>query len=649
MSLQNVLLIKPPGRHGLSFAMDLIPTGLEYLAAVIEGSVHEVTILDLEMERGSCNEVTKKYLSALDPDVVGISMSATDHSVGLEIAKMAKSKGAVTVLGGYHPTAIPGELLSHPEVDVVVRGEGEATMHELVVKGRPKGILGVSYKEDSSIIHNSDRKPIEDLDSLPQPARHFRRYKYRTRVMRDREHDVLTTSRGCSGRCTFCCEPYMCRSHQRYRSPQNVVDEILEIVSFHHDRPVSIEVTDPNFLGRPERVETICGLLALYDLDIRFGVKVRADSVARYPDLIRKMISVGFEGFEMGIESPSMYDIESVSKGMKTDAHLQAVRNIKQWGGNAGGTFVIGLPGQTEEQILTSPEYAKKIGLTSAAFGIATPFPGTDFYRQLESKGLITETNWDRYDEMHSAFKNEHYSSKRIEELASICMARYWTLDTLIEKERMRLIRHHDKRTLASFIDDKLQELGFSLEMGLQLQDKGLNKHVQSIIAASADPNVERYTKDIGLHNILEMETFLRILGSQTLQITIRNQGINITSWIAKTTPDGVEYIKVVPGRADTSTIDLAVNLDDFKIGKGEDLNLLDSIRIAEKMMVSNRGIKRSWNLIRFLLATSFESFGYFGLTMSDRTEKAFNDLHYPVTKASKKNPSRQRYRRLSY
>ena len=234
MSFKRILLIKPSGRHGLSFAFDIIPTGLEYIAAYIEDAVDEVNIIDLELEPKPIQRTVEKYLDILKPDLVGISMSATEHSEGLEIARLAKNRDAMVALGGYHPTVIPDELLSHTQVDFVVRGEGERTIHKLVTKGDVKGVNGVSYKDGNEIFHNPDREFIEELDSLPFPARHLRRYVYHTTLMRDREHDVLTTSRGCWGRCSFCCEPSMSNSHQRYRSPENVMDEILEIVKFHN-------------------------------------------------------------------------------------------------------------------------------------------------------------------------------------------------------------------------------------------------------------------------------------------------------------------------------------------------------------------------------------------------------------------------------
>jgi len=619
MSFKRLLLVKPSGRHGLSYAFDLIPTALEYIAATAEDIAENVTILDLEMEHRPFEEAVKESLMALDPDLVGITMSATEHSEGLEIARLAKSHGALTVLGGYHPTAIPDELLSQPQVDLVVRGEGEITMRELVEKGGPQGVRGVSYRKKEQIIHNPDREFIENLDSLPFPARHLRRYAYGTRTSHDREYDVLTTSRGCYGRCTFCCEPTMSKGHQRFRSPENVMEEILEMDSFHNHKPLSVDITDPHFLGRPALAERLCDLLAPHELDIRFGVKVRADSVAKHPDIVRKMIAVGIEGFEMGIESPNMEDIESVSKGLNTDVHIQAVNNIKRWGGSAGGTFVIGLPNQTEDQILEFPTYAKRIGLTSTAYGIATPFPGTRFYEDLNAQGRIFETDWNRYDEMHSIFKSKHISSERIEELASICMARFWTVDTFLEKERMHVIRHASKRPLSKFIAERAHELSFSVEMGAQLQNKNLGKHVLAVIEASADPRVEDYTREVGVHDLIDMSLFLRLLGDQTVQLTVMSNGTAVTSWILKTTRDEVEYVRVIPGKSDLNTINLDVDLNYFEFGGDHGLNVIDRIRILGKMLASNRGVKKQPNMMRLLMAGGIELVvGY--LKTSDRT-----------------------------
>ncbi|MBS3801760.1 MAG: cobalamin-dependent protein [Candidatus Thermoplasmatota archaeon] len=613
MSFKRILLIKPSGRHGLSFAFDIIPTGLEYIAAYVEDVVDEVNIIDLEMEPKPIQKTVEKYLNILKPDLVGISMSATEHSEGLQIARFAKNKDITTVLGGYHPTAVPDELLSHPQVDIIVRGEGEHIMHELITKGDAKCVNGVSYKEGKEIIHNPNQEFIEDLDSFPFPARHLRRYTYHNTLMQDRKHDVLTTSRGCWGRCSFCCEPHMSNSHQRYRSPENVIDEIFEIVKFHNEKPLSIEVTDPHFMGNPKLVERFCDILSENDLDIRFGVKVRPDSIAKHPEIVRKMIAAGIEGFEMGIESPNMKDINSTSKGLKTDVHVKAANNIRKWGGSAGGTFVIGLPEQTEDEILKFPEYAKKIGLTSSAYGIATPYPGTKFYDDLNSQGLIFETDWNKFDEMHSVFKTKHLSSKRTEELASICMAKFWTIDTFIEKERIRKRKYKTKTPLTTFIANRLSELTFSVDAGSQLQGGNFSQHAQEFLEASPDPVIKRYTETVGMHNVIEMSRFLRLLGDQTIQVTVKNNGTPPTSWIFKTTKDTVEHIQVIQGKLNEITINFNVNIQDFQLDGQQNLSQIDNLRIVVKLLSSNKGIKQRFNMMRLFAAGGIEFIKYLG------------------------------------
>ena len=630
-------MIKPSGRHGISFAFDIIPTGLEYIAAYIENDVDEINIIDLEMEPKPIHETVKRYLDELKPDLVGISMSATEHTEGFEIAKMAHDRGIATILGGYHPSAIPDELLSHPEVDFIIRGEGERAFKELVKKGNAKGVKGISYRDDGEIIHNPDQDFIEDLDSLPFPARHLRRYKYYLSLANGKEHDVITTSRGCWGRCSFCCEPTMSGSNQRYRSPEKVMEEILEIVKFHDGKPLSIEITDPHFMGRPELVERLCELLASHKLDIGFIAKVRPDSMAKHPDIVRKMIGVGIANFEMGIESPNMKDLDDTSKGVKPEMHINAVNNIKKWGGSAGGTFVIGLPGQTEEEILQFPAYAKKLGIVSSAFGIATPYPDTKFYDGLDEEGLIFETDWNRFDEMHSVYELEHISSERIEELASICMAKFWTADRFFERERLRIIKENnmwaldakepigegdknfmDRRlSIMEFIKERMDDIKFSLDAGTQLQGDNFNRHMQQFFEVSPDPTVKTYTERFGIHNIIEMSRFLYLLGPQTIQLTMRDNGEPLVSWIIKTSKDAVEHIQVIPGKVDARkvTMNFDAELNDFKVnGNGqESSSKMNSLRIAAKLLATNKGIKNQFNLLRLITAGGIEYITYSG------------------------------------
>jgi len=593
---KRILLVKPSGRKGLSFAFDLIPTGLEYIAAYIEDTVDQVHIVDMEIDHRKFQDLINLYC----PDLVGISLSATEHNESLRLAKIAKKNGVTTVIGGYHPTSVPDLMLSYPQIDMVIRGEGELTMKELVERGTPENVLGVSHKKNGIIIHNEDRPRIENLDILPFPARHLRQYPYKSQN-RTTDNDVIVMSRGCNGLCSFCCEPSMSSGCLRCRSPENVMKEILEIAEYHQRKPLNVIFADPNFMGNPRGVDRLCDLLMEQDLNIEFGALVRADAMAKYPEIVKKMCRAGILKFEMGIESPNSKDLKSTKKGITIRVHGEAVRNIRENGGRPGGTFVIGLPDQTIEQIKTFPIYAKEIGLTAAAFGIATPFPGTEFYQELDSQGLIFETNWDNFDEMHSVYRTKHLSKEMIEELATYCMAKFWNVDTFIDQEMVAQKRTTRKKTLTDFTRERILNLGFMANNGNELQKDNFGQHIKTFLEAYVDPRVETYTRKVGVHQVLEMTRFLRILGYQKVQCTLSLDDATV-SFVFKTTRKTVDYVRVIRGRQDDSTINLDVNLK--WLAEPNHANLL---KTPAFLFSHNLSIKKLWNTFKLFVAIGTE------------------------------------------
>ena len=593
---KRILLVKPSGRKGLSFAFDLIPTGLEYIAAYIEDTVDQVHIVDMEMDHRKFQDLINLYC----PDLVGISLSATEHNEGLRLAKIAKKNGVTTVIGGYHPTSVPDLMLSYPQIDMVIRGEGELTMRELVEKGTPENVLGVSHKKNGILIHNEDRPRIENLDILPFPARHLRQYSYKSQN-RTTDCDVIVMSRGCNGFCSFCCEPSMSYGCLRCRSPENVMKEILEMAEYHQRKSLSVIFADPNFMGNPSGVDRLCDLLMEHDLSIEFCALVRADAMAKYPEIVKKMCRAGILKFEMGIESPNSKDLKSTKKGITNRVHGEAVRNIRENGGRAGGTFVIGLPDQTTEEIKAFPTYAKEIGLTAAAFGIATPFPGTEFYKELDKQGLIFETNWDNFDEMHSVYRTKHLSKEMIEEMATYCMAKFWNLDTFIDQEMVSQKRTMRKKTIVDFTRERTLNLGFMANNGNELQKDNFGQHIKTFLEAYVDPRVETYTRTVGVHEVLEMTRFLRILGSQKIQCTLSLDDATV-SFVFKTTSKTVEYIRVIRGRQDGSTINLDVDLK--WLAEPHHSNLL---KTPAFLFSHNLSIKKLWNTFKLFVAIGTE------------------------------------------
>ena len=615
---KRILLVKPKGRTGIGFALALIPIGIEYLAASIEDLVDEVNIVDMLQE--SRHSFTY-FLKSFNPDLVGISMSATEHKSGLRAALTAKKMGITTVLGGYHPTGIPDELLTHKQVDMVIRGEGELTMRELVQSGSPEGVLGISYKDDNKVIHNPDRPLIEDLDSLPFPARHLRQHEYTSPIIRDVAIDEIHTSRGCWGRCTFCCEPCMSRSHQRFRSPENVIEEIKQIYNVIHERkPMVMLIGDPNFMGDPKRVDRLCDYLSELKYDIRFQTMVRADSIARHPEVVKKMCANNISHFCMGIESPNQKDLNSTRKGITINTQRKAIQSIRENGGIAAGTFVIGLPNQSEEEIKNFPNYAKEIGLMSAAFGIATPFPGTEFYTSLEKEGLIFERDWTKYDENNSVFKLPKISKQRIEELRTYCFGKFWTPDVFVDWLAVEQKREPGKMTIPNFIMDRVVQLTFLGKAGYtqQTSTENMIPHFKVFLEAMADPHVEKYTRKLGMHQVIDMTRFLAILGSQTIQLTISYKNKPLTSYIMKTTKSTVEYIRIIPGKQDKATInfDININLDDFDGSDQSRSKLVKDViqnityQFIKPATVGN--MQGTLNLFRFTLATGMEAISTF-------------------------------------
>jgi radical SAM superfamily enzyme YgiQ (UPF0313 family) len=591
---KKILLVKPSGRKGLSFAFDLIPTGLEYLAAYIEDVVDDVHIVDMEKDRRRFQD----FMSLYTPDLVGISLSATEHNEGLRLAAVAKKNGATTVVGGYHPTSVPDLMLSSPQIDMVIRGEGELAIKELVQKGTAEDVLGVSYKKNGAIIHNEDRPRIENLDTIPFPARHLRQHSYKSQN-RTTDCDVIVMSRGCNGLCSFCCEPSMSNGYLRCRSPENVVKEILEMAEYHRQNPVNVMFADPNFMGNPRVVDRLCDLLMEHDLKIEFGALVRADAMAKYPEIVKKMCKVGILKFEMGIESPNAKDLKSTRKGITSRVHGEAVRNIRENGGRPGGTFVIGLPDQTTEEIKAFPTYAKEIGLTAAAFGIATPFPGTGFYKEVDQEGLIFETNWDHFDEMHSVYRTKHLSKAVIEEMATYCMAKFWNIDTFIDHEIVSQKRTMRKKTILDFARERTLNLGFMANNGTELQKDNFGQHIKTFLEAYVDPRVETYTRRVGVHEVLEMEQFLRILGPQEIQCTLKLEDA-VISFVFKTTSNTVDYVRVIRGRQANSTINLDVDLK--VLAEPSRSNLL---RTPALLLSNNLSAKKLWNTFKLFVALS--------------------------------------------
>jgi len=415
----------------------------------------------------------------------------------------------------------------------------------------------------------------------------------------------------------------MNRSHQRFRSPENVMKELLEIVSFHNGKPLQILVVDPNFMGDSERIDLLCDLLHEHKLDTRFSVMTRADNVAKHPQLIKKMCDNGFLDYELGIESPKLKDLKNTRKGITLEMQKKAVEILRDNGASVSGTFIIGLPDQTEEEIKQFPVYAKELGLMNTAFGIVTPFPGTDFYNNLDKKGLIVERDWTKYDEMHSVFRLSCISRKRLEELETYCMARFWTLNTLLDRAKILQKRLGKKISLKDFVEDIIAKVTFGRDAGCDLRKGEFEYHLKAVLEAIVDAESEEKERKVNMHDVIEMSRFLGILGSQKIQGTFIYKEQPHVSYIIKTKSSSscnVEYIKTISGKQDDATISVNIDLNDVINSVNDDLSF-NPIGSLIFLVRSARSLKGVWNVFRLCAAISID----FAITFLN--EKAKNKM----------------------
>ncbi len=297
----KVLLIKSPYLEvykGLDkVATNQAPLGLAYIAAVLRETKHTVILLDPENQDMTYKDVGE-FIKKEKPDIVGISSATVNFGNAVHLAKVAKqSAEPLVVLGGIHATSLPEDVLrDHPEIDLVVIGEGEITMRELCNAMDSAGsvdytsIPGLAFRNEAGeIVKSSPRPLIMDLDSLPLPARDLLPMeKYNVQVHLSCVSGIKATmisSRGCPSLCTFCASHLTMGRKHRLRSVESVVDEMEYLV--HQHKAKYIQFYDDTFTINYKCVVDICNLIIKRKLKVKWFAHARVNTV--FANLLRLM------------------------------------------------------------------------------------------------------------------------------------------------------------------------------------------------------------------------------------------------------------------------------------------------------------------------------------------------------------------------
>jgi radical SAM superfamily enzyme YgiQ (UPF0313 family) len=386
----RTLLVNPPYPFS---EIPILPMGLSYLAGVLERSGHEVQILDLLVSRYS-KEKIKNKLEEYQPDIVGVTSVTLNYPIASDILKYAKSldKDIITIIGGPHVTFAPVETLTEaPWIDIVVNGEGEMTMLDLVSGKKLADIDGIAHRDKANGIKQTrERRLIENLDELPPPAKHLFPL---SRYLALDVHASVLTGRGCPFNCIFCVGSKMGGRRVRYRNPKLIIDEVEQALASGF-REVNFE--DDHLTLNHKHLNALCDEIIARGLKFNWSAFSRVDTVNS--EILHKMKQAGCTWLLYGVESGNQEILDTIKKKITLQKVKDAVDMAKEAGIGILASFIVGLPGETVETMRHSMQFAQGLG-TSYGFHVLSPFPGTEVREKAAEYGVEILTNdWTKYD-----------------------------------------------------------------------------------------------------------------------------------------------------------------------------------------------------------------------------------------------------------
>lgn len=408
----KVLLIDPPFKSFAGIFSLYFPLGLAYVAGAVIKAGYECKILDMdaaEAKEGSLDfskeyksytnyikalndvehptwKLLKKLVVVQKPDIIGITALTTKFGSVIQTARFCKEvlPQVPIIVGGAHASAMPELTANIPEVDYVLRGEGDESFPELldalVNKSDLSLVKGLTWKKEGKIVHNPDCEFVENLDSVAFPARE---------ALLNPEHyssedmGVILSSRGCPFGCSYCF--HMWNRRVRYRSVSSVIEEIIEVHKKYGTTQFSIK--DDSFTVKRSHVIELCEAFKKLPFKITFNCTTRVDIVDE--EILKLMKSAGLSQLSIGIESGSAEILKSINKGITHQQILKAAALFNKLGIFWTGYFMMGLPQETEEDILKTLAFLKKSKPFYGGLGIYNPFPRTKLFDQGVEMGLV--------------------------------------------------------------------------------------------------------------------------------------------------------------------------------------------------------------------------------------------------------------------
>lgn len=424
------------------------PLNLLYMGACLEREGHEVVFLD-----GSflSHDTILRRINDVQPSLVGVYSNAFLWPRAKKTASDIKAlnENVHVTVGGPYPIAAGEKCLVESAFDSTVVCEGERTIVEIAARVERgvnlEGVKGTIYRRGGQVAVNPQAPPIEDLDSLPFPARHLLENPYLYLPppgnYRRKPVAVMMTSRGCDARCIYCFQYGERRI--RYRSVENVLEEI-ELVLEQDYR--EIRFLDDTFCGDYERAMRIAKEIKKRGLDLTWYVSARVNQVDE--SLLRAFKEAGCWAILYGAESGVQKNLNTLKKSITLEQTRSAVKAAKKAGLKVCLPFIFGIPGETYEEGLKTIDFALELDPDIANFHTLTPFPGTELYENIEKYGSMSG-DLENFTFEGTAFVPFTMTKEEIERLRSIAFKKFYSRPKFILRKILDIRSRDDFKTVS--------------------------------------------------------------------------------------------------------------------------------------------------------------------------------------------------------
>jgi len=392
----------------------------------------------------------RRRIEAEKPDVVGTTAFTAEIVDALKVLALAKKVDPriTTVIGNVHPTYCYDEILtaeSNP-VDYIVMGEGEETVVDLINclsrSGDPSSVRSIAFARNGSVIVTPPRPFIKDLDNLPMAWDLVDWPIYTYKPVENSVLAVVSTSRGCSQRCSFCSQQLFWRRNWRGRSPENVVAELEHLRDTYGVNVVMFADETPT-LDR-NRWERILDLLIERDLGIRILMETRVDDILRDEDIMEKYKQARIDHIYVGVEATNQAMLDIFNKNLKVEQSKRAIDLINAQDIISETSFVLGMPDDTVEGMRKTVELAKFYNPDLAFFLAIAPWPYSEIYPSLKEHVAIFD--YSRYNLVEPVIKPKNMTLEEVTRELGMAARDFYmhkmnTLDAMSPRKREFMIK----------------------------------------------------------------------------------------------------------------------------------------------------------------------------------------------------------------